>query len=957
MKKLLIYLSSFAILLSAFLTPIATKAQVVSLPGIYVQDLSLMKSEYKAGDTVSGTFTLWNSENTTIPNIYYMVLLMGGYKDTIPQIQYDRTIATGPINLSAGERRMVSFSYTLPKGISGKDLGIQVHATMQNGTGLGWADSMINISGGSGFLTFSSSYIEVGKNKFGLQDGPMVYDGEKVSLKVNFKNDSSSAVTATPRLKIYDRSETGILLRQTDESVITVKSKSEISLNIELPTFKYDPKVYVGRLDLVDSSGNLVAPGVDFRYIVYGDIVTINNVTVNRESAKKGEFVVVKVDYSGAPFDILNGNTATSTPADFILKISNESGIEVASYSDKTDFNKGTQKIVNIPLNNNAKVLNISLTASKGEKILAKYNTTFSGDLGKNSDISTIFSLKNISIVILIIIVLIIFIFIKHFSERRVLLVVLIALLVASVATLLFVSDVRAVVDTYSSGGDGSIYNVFSQVSPSSADIGTTRTLQVSAYANACSNRGMKFTITANGISKSISRDQYSSNAMFLSNSVNFTGASTVGVSSVGFSARVDNFDHSNWASLTGHQDYTVTCPALLAPTVTVSASSSCQGGIVISWTSVSGANGYKIYKDGGSTSVAAVSSTTLSYNDTSVAVNESHSYVVKATNTCRESVASNSSTANSAPLCPITDPMRGIVAYGSTERGACAGKIDVAWSPVQYASYYNIYRYDPISGVVENTASTSNTTFRDTVDPGTVHKYAVQAFNAVSQSIISPLKSATSTYDCTPNMVTACYAMQDGIPTLNARAGIPVIWMAQISGGIEPYNYTWSGTDSLSESGTATEGVVITASKTYTNVSAIPVRKIATISANSGEDAYYRDTSANCYVDIWNTIGELSTSTLLCNVAPSSGSLTKVNQPINWSVSIPSIIVASTTIYWQGTDGLSGSTAIVPKIYTTVGLKRATSTVFGKDSEGAPFLGSCATSTNVVSGGGVQEQ
>jgi heme/copper-type cytochrome/quinol oxidase subunit 2 len=955
MKKLL---AVFSLLLAIAVLPSITNAQIAMLPGIYVRDLSLPQTSYKAGDTVNGSFSLVNTEKYNVPNIYYMVFLMGDYQNTIPQTQYDHSDMTGPTNLSAGESKIVNFSYKLPNGISGDSLGIQVHATMQNGTGLGWADSMIKITGGTGFLQFDSAYIQVGKDKFGLQDGPMIYSGGKASLNIIFKNNSGVAVSATPVVSIYNRSEVGGLLKTFSEATTTIKSSSNLTLNINLPIFNYDPKVYVGKLDLIDSKGNKVAPSLDFRYIVNGDIVTINNITTSVQTVRKGDSLPLTIDYSGAPFDIMNGKISTTTPADLDIKITNEKGVLVGEYTDKTDFNTGSKKILNVPITANAGAISVEAIASKNGKILADYKATLS-ELSKTNAQSgwlNFFSLKNISLILLIILAIVVIFLARRSPNRKItILFTLIVILILAIV-LVYATSAKAAIDSYTQGGDGSIYNVFSQISPASTNPGGAATLQVSANAQSCSNRAMTFTINAAGQSKSVVRQQYTTDGMYNALAVTFNTPTTPGNYSVNFSATLDNFDHSNWANLTGHEGYTVNCPSVSAPTVTVVASSTCEGGLVVSWSAIGNASGgYQIYKDGSATPLATVSSTTLSYNDTSVLINSPHAYSIMAVNSCQLSAFSTAASANAAPMCPVPAVSPNISAYPSMVPGQCGGKIDVSWNSILHASYYNVYRYNPLTGDVENTSSTTGTTFRDSVTPGSVHKYAVQAFNTVSHTPVSSLQMATSTYDCTPNMVTTCYATQNSSPVLDAASGIPVVWLAPISGGVEPYGYSWTGT--TSGSGTTTADVPAQLTATYSNTAPDPVVKSETISANSGTGAYYRDASANCSVNIWNTIRDLATQPFTCDVSPASGSFYYVNRPVNWRVSVPSVIVASSSIHWMGMDGLTGSTAIVTKTYTTVGLKTASVTVFGKDSQGRPWQGTCSTSTNIVSGGNINEQ
>ena len=991
MKKLL---AVFSLLLALVVLPSITNAQAVNLPGVYVRDLILNKTDYKAGDNVTGSFSLLNTEKTVVPNIYYMIFLMGDYKNTIPQTQYDRSEMVGPFNLASGESRTVNFSYRLPVGVSGTDLGIQAHATMKNGAGLGWSDSMIKITGGTSFLKFSSAYVEVGKDKFGLQDGPMVYGGEKISLNTVFKNDSNSSIEAIPEIKIYNRSEVGGLLKTFSESKVTVKPKSDLSLKIDLPTFGYDPKVYVGTLNLLNSAGEKVAPATDFRYIVNGDIVTINSVTSNVESVGAGETLVLAVNYSGSPFDIMSGKISTTTPADLNVKVFNQKNILIGEYTDKTDFNKGNQKLINLTATQRAKAIRVEATASKGNKILASYSAVLSKDFAKaqtESDWSDFFTLKNISLIFLIIIAIVVIFLVRKSPNRKItILFTLIVILILAII-FIYIGSVKAwTQNSFSQWGDGNIYNVFVNSPSGSYNPGQQFYLQISASAQACSNRIMSLFLSAGGElaidpnchdrgdscqianwhafhasggrqATVVTRDQYKTYTLSMSNySIGpFTAPSTPGTQSVNFNLLLNNYDNSNGALLSGYQNYSVSCPNVPVTTVTVAASSTCEGGLVVSWSAVSGAvGGYAIYKDGSATALATVSSSVLSYNDTSVGINSSHSYTVKALSACGSSNASASVSGNAAPMCPVPSaPITSLTAYPSNVPGQCGGKIDLSWFSVPHASYYNVIRYSPLSGDVENISSTTATTFRDSVSPGSVHKYAIQAFNAISQSQVSSLQMATSTYDCTPNMVTSCYATQNGLPVLNAAEG-RVVWVAPIAGGVEPYNFHWIDSRGGSFSpGITDANTSAQATTTYSNSGTNPISNTVTISTNSGEGAYYRTASASCNVYVWNTIHDLALKNFNCNVAPSSGSVTLVNQPINWRVTVPLDLVASTSISWMGTNGLSGTTAIVTKTYNTVGLKNASVTVFGKDSSGRAWQGTCSTSTSVESGGGFIER
>jgi hypothetical protein len=746
--KHLLTLVSFAIIATLFV-PLLAKAEVVHLPGIYVKDISLDNTTYKEGDTVKGTFNFLNTENYAVSNIYYSVLLMGDYRDTIPHSQYDRTAFIGPFNLSANEKKSVSFSYTIPEGINGDGLGIQIHAAMQNGTGLGWNDSMIKVTGSTKLLKFVKGDIEVGKNNFGFQEGPMVYSGDKIYLNVTLHNPSASAISFVPSVDIYNRSITGELLKNFSEGTTTVKANTNASIKIELPTFGFDPKVYVGSLNLTDAKGIRVAPSLDFRYVVYGDIVTINQVSVDRESVQKGDSLVVTVDYSGAPFDVLNSKRATSSPADLSINIFNEDNKLVGSYAGKEDFNIKTQSILNISAGEDAKTLRVEVVASKDGKVLAKYITTFSGDLAKGktpSFFSKYINIKDISIVIIAILSLGTLIFVRKLSEKKILLLGLVVLIIVFWFVFMITNGARAwVQDSYTTTGNGTIdtANLIVNSPSGSYTPGQQYYFQVSASANACGNYGMTFTVSSGGYSASLTRGQecttncpeYSGVAYpwpaltFSAQSLGpFTASTTPGTYSQHANLRVSEYDNSNTANLNLHQDYNVLYPTPGIPTnVTAIASSTCSGGINISWSPSTNAAGYSLYRwkayrlQGGTLdgNIANVSST--SYTDTTATPGVLYEYLLKAynpnltspyvaTSDWSASSTQNGATATAPAGCSIgsvkpTSPQ----AITPVINGQC-GSISLSWPTVNYATYYKVFRdgnlSQPILSYVNGTST-----------------------------------------------------------------------------------------------------------------------------------------------------------------------------------------------------------------------------------------------------------
>lgn len=569
MKKILSTFSVAFFGLAIFLVAgLSARAQVIEQSEVYIQDLKLAKTDYKAGDIVTGTFTLWNAKNINVPNMYYTVYLMGDYKNTIPQTQYDSSRMNGPIFLSGNEKRTVSFSYLLPLSVSGNNLGIQVRAMLDTGTSMGWADAMINVTGGIGALTVANTDITVGAKIFNLQEGPTIYDKQNAVLNVILKNNTKISISVTPSVSIYKRSVAREKLSNFNEKLLSVAPNTESKISTALPTFNYTPEVYVGEISFLDANGIERAPKVEFRYIVGGDIVTINSVASDKTSVAKGDVLNVVLNYSGSPVDIITGKVSgTAGLDDFNIKVFNQNSALVADFSDKTDFNNGSSKSVSLTALKNALALKAEITVSKDGKILASYNSNLSSDYAKKvgqRDMRDYFSLKIILAVIVLLLALLILIFMRKLFEKRILFVILLIILAGLAVAFLFADKIQAVtIDSSTTWGDGTIYNVFVNNPAGTLTCGQSYYLQVSASAQACSNRAMNFCLNSNGQSVCVNRGQYNTDTMSLSAaSVGpFTARTTSGADSISFGLTLDNFDHSNGASMTAHQDFNVSCP------------------------------------------------------------------------------------------------------------------------------------------------------------------------------------------------------------------------------------------------------------------------------------------------------------------------------------------------------------------------------------------------------------
>ena len=112
-KKITVSLGfSFILALSLFVPVASAQSTEDQNPAVYVQDIKLSKSEYTAGETIQGTFTLANGKDAQAPNIIYSISLVGGYSaGGLAANLYDSKTVNTPITLDPKQTREITFSF------------------------------------------------------------------------------------------------------------------------------------------------------------------------------------------------------------------------------------------------------------------------------------------------------------------------------------------------------------------------------------------------------------------------------------------------------------------------------------------------------------------------------------------------------------------------------------------------------------------------------------------------------------------------------------------------------------------------------------------------------------------------------------------------------------------------------------------------------------------------------
>jgi fibronectin type 3 domain-containing protein len=306
--------------------------------------------------------------------------------------------------------------------------------------------------------------------------------------------------------------------------------------------------------------------------------------------------------------------------------------------------------------------------------------------------------------------------------------------------------------------------------------------------------------------------------------------------------------------------------------TATVGSSSS----ITVSWSSVSGATSYKVYRaTSASDSYTYIEdSTSTSYTDAGLSANTTYYYKVSASNGYGESAQSSStyattsgSSSGSAPSAPT----------GITATAASSSSITVSWSSVSGATSYKVYRATSVSDSYTYIEDSTSTSYTDAgLSANTTYYYKVSASNGYGESAQSSSTSATTSGSSSGSAPSA----PTGVTATRLSANSVLVTWNVVSGatGYEVYwAYTASGTYAF-------DGAVTSTSFTSTDWGA-------------DESGYFK-------VRAVNSVGSSGYSSIV-SFGPYSSGGSAPNAPTGVSAMAESS--SSITVSWDSVSGATG--------------------------------------------------
>ena len=205
---------------------------------------------------------------------------------------------------------------------------------------------------------------------------------------------------------------------------------------------------------------------------------------------------------------------------------------------------------------------------------------------------------------------------------------------------------------------------------------------------------------------------------------------------------------------------WTAPTPGNLATPVLGSATNGTAG-ITVTWNAVTGADGYRVYRDAGSGWKAIADVTGTSYVDKNVTSGTSYKYTVRAMKSGK--VASSFDAKGLTRIFYAVPKLKSATSEGDG--------IKVTWEAVKGAPMYRVYRKtNGIGSYAEATTTTSTSFYDKKVTLGNTYTYTVRVISADGK------KTSLSAYDATG--ISCTYVGKSAITSLTNRlTGVEIKW------------------------------------------------------------------------------------------------------------------------------------------------------------------------------------
>lgn len=423
--------------------------QAMIAPQIYFTDLTLNKTSFEPGETITGTVSLWNYEQYVIGDLVFNFQVLGDEVNGVPTKMIDNQLDTSIFQLSPDEKTSKSFSYKLPSNLPNGSFVFRIQLSNTRGEEMSWEDRIITIGGENKFLAIGNYWFVKDSLKLSPGGGVDYNAGDIPQVVFDVTNSSNFTITAFPKIITYKRSQ-GQFLREDKASAIILEPSQKQTIETTLPQLTA-PESYLSEVQFYDSEAEeSISNSVYFRWIISGqDDAEILFVNPDKDSYKTGEEAKIDIQLTGP---------AHTYSEDEPLIPAEQGTLEVSLFNQKDELIcqgiqavtlESGQIVVGCLVEKDVNDPKIKTKIVKNDKILDDYEfqVTSKETPSEKTLEKTGFFEQNKKIILSVLILLILIIIIMFYLKNKKGLIGIFVILILLGAGVIFTDDVFAAVE------------------------------------------------------------------------------------------------------------------------------------------------------------------------------------------------------------------------------------------------------------------------------------------------------------------------------------------------------------------------------------------------------------------------------------------------------------------------------------------------------------------------------
>jgi|GEM_PF-1611910 len=374
MRYAKIFASFFCVALAAV---IGFFANATISPQVYFEgDPTITKTDYNPGDKITGSVNLWNAEEGAMGDLTFKYQLFGMKIEEVPAQLLDEARDIQTFSLSASEKIVKQFSYTLPANLPNGKFTFRVQLATGRGEELAWSDKEINVTGGGKFLFIDNEWIV--KDGENLDSGGGVYyqPGEAASVTFDVANNTKESISGYYRITNFVRNTGGAAAGEEKKDVVTVAAGKKQTVKTELPKIAA-PETYLSEIRFFDAATNQpISNTVYFRWIISGENAKVVFMQPDKDAYTAGEQANVMVAYTGSADSEIDLGTGMVE-----VRVLDKTGNIVGTATKEISLaGVGGEVSVAVPVQQNINDPKIVATITKNSKKLDSYSYGIESD-------------------------------------------------------------------------------------------------------------------------------------------------------------------------------------------------------------------------------------------------------------------------------------------------------------------------------------------------------------------------------------------------------------------------------------------------------------------------------------------------------------------------------------------------------------------------------------------------